>query len=288
VSVGFNNGEKYNLDEIIRFNSATTTTNGVNLRPDIWLLPFLNIYGIFARSQTTTAIDAGIWIPNDSVWNEVSTLSTKATFEATTLGFGITPTIGVGGFFMAFDMNFSWSDIDALDKPAFAFVFDPRFGKNFALKNDMNVAVWVGAFRLKINSGTSGSLNISDLFSVEDAQTKINDAQANVEASQQEVDNWWNSLTELEQKNPVNSAKYETANKALQAAGNFLAAADNAVNTIGNSTVQYSLDKKQKEMWNFIIGSQFQFNRHFMIRGEVGFLGSRTHVLAGLQYRFGF
>ena len=41
LEVGFNDGPKYNLDEIIRFNSATTTTNGINLRPDIWLFPFL-------------------------------------------------------------------------------------------------------------------------------------------------------------------------------------------------------------------------------------------------------
>ena len=67
-----------------------------------------------------------------------------------------------------------------------------------------------------------------------------------------------------------------------------MVAADQAVNTINESTVQYSLDKKQKQMWNFLIGSQFQINQHFMVRGEVGFLGSRTQVLAGLQYRFGF
>lgn len=40
-------------------------------------------------------------------------------------------------------------------------------------------------------------------------------------------------------------------------------------------------------MWNFLIGSQFQYNKHMMFRAEVGFLGSRTQVLAGLQYRFG-
>ena len=34
------------------------------------------------------------------------------------------------------------------------------------------------------------------------------------------VDEWWNGLTPVEQKNPVNSAKYETANRTLDAAGN--------------------------------------------------------------------
>ena len=289
LQVGFNNGPKYNLDEIIRFNSAEATTDGLNFRPDLWLFPFLNVYGIFARSKTSTSIDAGIWIPDSSdIWHEVTSFSTKANFEATTMGFGVTPTMGVGGFFMAFDMNFTWSDIDALEKPAFAFIFDPRIGKNFTLNDkDMNLAVWAGGFRVKINSNTSGSLPLSDLFSTEDLEAKIDASQADIEQSQQEVEDWWNGLSSLEQKNPVNEAKYNAANKALAAAGNFFVAAEGAVNGIHNSSVQYSLDKKQKEMWNFMIGGQYQYNKHWMVRGEAGFLGSRTHLIAGLQYRFG-
>jgi hypothetical protein len=287
LEVGFNNGEMYNLDEIIRFNEATSTSNALNIRPDFWLFPFLNIYGIVARSTTTTAIDAGVWIPNDSTWNEVATFSTEAPFEATTLGFGITPTIGVGGFFMAFDMNFSWSDIPELDKPAFAYVFGPRIGKNFSFNDKMNLAVWAGGFRLAINSGTSGSLAMSDLFDLGEAQAKIDEGYAKVEESQQQVDDWWNSLTPQEQKNPVNVAKYEAANSALATAGNLIAAADAAAENINNSTVQYSLDKRPKDMWNFVIGSQFQLNKHLMLRGEFGFLGTRSQAMAGLQYRFG-
>jgi hypothetical protein len=40
-------------------------------------------------------------------------------------------------------------------------------------------------------------------------------------------------------------------------------------------------------MWNFVLGSQYQINKHFMIRAEAGFLGSRTQAIAMLQYRFG-
>ena len=40
-------------------------------------------------------------------------------------------------------------------------------------------------------------------------------------------------------------------------------------------------------MWNFILGTQYQLNKHFMLRGEVGFLGSRQQFIGGIQYRFG-
>jgi hypothetical protein len=108
----------------------------------------------------------------------------------------------------------------------------------------------------------------------------VNEGQQNVEA-------WWNNLSELEQKKPENIAKYQAANKALDVASNVLTAADEAVNAINSSTVEYSLDKRQKDMWNFIVGGQFQLNKHWMARGEVGFLGARTQALVSLQYRFG-
>ncbi|MEO6167883.1 MAG: hypothetical protein ABIO46_09325 [Chitinophagales bacterium] len=288
LKVGFNNGELYDLGNVVRFNSAESKGSGLNLRPDVWVLPFLNVYGILARSALSTSIDAGVWIPqNDSVWQEVLPISTKAEFNATTLGFGITPTMGVGGFFMAFDMNMTWSDVPALEKPAFAFVFDPRLGKNFVIRDEMNVAVWVGGFRLKINSGTTGSLPLSDLFELEDAQQKIDNGELKVQEGYTNVNDWWNSLTDLEQKNPVNSAKYNAANKALETAGKVLTAAEESVNNLNNGTVQYSLDKRQKDMWNFLIGGQFQLNKHWMARAEVGFLSARTQGLVSLQYRFG-
>lgn len=289
LQIGFNNSPMVNLDEIVRFNNATSETVGVNIRPDIWLFPFLNVYGVLAKGAPSTKVDFGIYAPNeDGEWNSVADFSTTADFEATTMGFGLTPTIGVGGGWMALDMNFTWSDIDALEKPAFAFVFGPRFGKSFKLKRpDSNFALWAGGFRLKINTGTMGTIPIDQLFDLSGLQEKVDNGIANVAQKQEAVDTWWNDLTPIEQNNPVNIAKYETANRALESAGTFLNGMDEALNDEQTSTVQYSLDKRPKDMWNFVIGTQYQHNRHWMVRFEYGFLGSRTQVLTGLQYRFG-
>ena len=53
---------------------------------------------------------------------------------------------------------------------------------------------------------------------------------------------------------------------------------DGALNDEESATVQYSLNKRPKDMWNFVVGSQYQINKHFMIRAEAGFLGSRHTV----------
>ncbi|AOW08920.1 hypothetical protein [Flavobacterium gilvum] len=290
LEVGFNNGPMYNLDQIVRFHSAKVSGSALNVRPDIWLFPFLNVYGILGKADMSTNINAGVWVPDaDNNWTEVLPFNTKTNFDGTTFGLGLTPTIGIGGGWLALDMNVAWTDIPQLEKPAMSFIFGPRVGKTFKLaKPETNIAVWAGAFRVHIKSETKGSLPLSDIFPSDgSAQSKVDQAQAKVDEKQTNVNNWWNSLSNAEQAKPSNKAKYETANRALEAAGNLLNGIDGALSTLGDSSVQYSLEKSQTNMWNFILGSQYQFNRHFMLRAECGFLGTRTQFMTSFQYRFG-
>ncbi|WP_264537291.1 hypothetical protein [Flavobacterium sp. N1736] len=289
LEVGFNNGPQFNLDEIVRFDKSTVEAGALTIRPDVWLLPFLNVYGILGRGTSTTKINAGIWIPDaDNNWSQIASFNTKANFDITTFGIGLTPTIGIGGGWLALDMNMSWSDVSALDKPAFSYVFGPRLGKTFKLnKTDENIAVWVGGFRVHIAGDTDGNINLSDVLELDGAQAKVDNGFEKVAENQTKVDNWWNALTPAQQANPVNAAKHNTANRALETAGNFLTTIDGALSTADSSTVQYSLQKRPKDMWNFIVGTQYQYNKHIMFRFEAGFLGSRTQFLGGLQYRFG-
>ncbi|MBP6680379.1 MAG: hypothetical protein KA166_04265 [Saprospiraceae bacterium] len=287
--VGFNNGPQYNIDEIVRFNNATAKASALNIRPDIWVLPFLNVYAILGKVKTSTAIDASIYLPDTAnVWSPIASFGTTAKFDGTVFGLGLTPTMGVGGGWIALDMNFAWTDIEALDKPVKTFVFGPRFGKSFKFKKPQNqIAIWAGGFRVQFSSETSGSLPLIELFPGADPQAKVDQAIINVETKQMNVDEWWSGLSTIEQANPLNKAKYETANRALNTAGNLLNAADAALNDGEQATVQYSLDKGLKDAWNFIVGSQYQLNKHWMVRAEIGFLGSRKQFLTSLQYRFG-
>ena len=289
LQVGFNNGPMYNLDEIVRFDVAVATASATTVRPDIWLFPFLNIYAILGKAQASTEVGFGVWVPDSSGTDkQILSTSTLVDFNTTTYGFGFTPTIGVGGGFLALDMNWAWTDVPQLDKPARSFVFGPRLGKNFKLKDPRRtIAIWVGGFRVNISSGTNGSLALSEVLPVDQLGSKVDQAIQKVGDAQQQVNAWWASLTPPQQQNPVNKAKYNAANRALTRAGEILSSADNAINTITTSTVQYSMDKRPKDPWNFIVGSQFQLNKHLMLRGEYGFLGSRTQFLVGLQFRFG-
>ncbi|MGE5798592.1 MAG: hypothetical protein ACM34N_17535 [Ignavibacteria bacterium] len=290
LNIGFNNGPMQNLDEIIRFNDAQSSASAVNLRPDLWLFPFLNVYGIFAHAKTSTEINAGIWLPDTAnVWQELTALATTANFDATTFGVGVTPTFAVTGWWIALDMNVAWTDVSALDEPVFTFVFGPRMGKTFKLnEEDMNIALWFGGFRVKFSSSTNGSLNLSELFNLGDLQARVDQGFITVDVAQANLDAWWNSLTPIEQQKPANKAKYETGTRTIEKAGNILTSLDGALSNAESSTVQYSLDKTNKNKWNIIVGSQFQLNKHWQLRAEYGFLGSRHQFIGGVQYRFGF
>jgi hypothetical protein len=289
LQVGFNNSPMVSLDETIRFDSAVASAQAVNFRPDIWLFPFLNIYGILAKAKTSTNISAGLWLPDaNNNWTQKTAFSTKANFDATTFGFGLTPTIGISGAWLALDMNFAWTDVSALDKPVFTYIFAPRLGKTIKFKNsDRNIAFWVGAFRVKFTSETAGSLNLSEVLPLNGLQEKVDQGFESVSDAETQVENWWNGLSPAEQLDPGNIARYKTANRALETTGNLLTAVDGALGNASTATVQYSLEKSLKDKWNFIIGSQLQLSRHWMLRAEVGFMGSREQFIGGVQYRFG-
>jgi hypothetical protein len=289
LMVGFNHGPLHDLDQIVRFDKAKSRSDGISLRPDVWLLPFLNVYAILGRSAASTEVGYGIWLPDSSGHEQqVAHLGTKVDFTANTFGFGLTPTLGVGGGWLALDMNFTWTDVPQLDQPAQAFVFDPRAGKSFRLRNpDENINFWVGGFRFAINTGTSGSIPLGDALPIDQWQSSVNQGLAAVEKLNAEIDAWWNGLSDAQKQNPANIARYNASKAALARAGSFLDAANAAVGNAASSSVQYSLDKRPEDLWNFITGAQYQLNKTWMFRAEVGFLNSRTHVIAGAQYRFG-
>ncbi|HZI52680.1 MAG TPA: hypothetical protein VFD56_03210, partial [Chitinophagaceae bacterium] len=100
LSVGFNNGPMYNLDEIVRFNQAKTTASALTVRPDIWLFPFLNIYAILGKAQASTEVGFGVWVPDSTdTPKEIASATSLVEFNTSTYGIGFTPTIGVGGGF---------------------------------------------------------------------------------------------------------------------------------------------------------------------------------------------
>ena len=54
----------------------------------------------------------------------------------------------------------------------------------------------------------------------------------------------------------------------------------------GSSIIRYGMDKQVSQKWNGIIGAQYQYNKHWMLRSELGLIGDRKSFLLSLNYRF--
>jgi hypothetical protein len=289
LKVGFNGGEVNDLSGLVKFDLAKARASALTVRPDVWLFPFLNVYGILGRAQASTEVKYRVDVPED-INNNIPIFSgaSLVEFQTTTFGFGVMPAIGIKGAFFILDMNIAWTDVPQLSRPTRTFVIGPRIGKNFTLrKPEQSISIWVGGFRVSLDAASEGSLPISEALDVDNLGGRIDVAANKIAAGQTKVDDWWASLSPIEQRNPLNIARFEAANRVLTTAGKLVVAADNAVNTAANSTVEYSLDRRPKDPWNFLTGMQYQLNKHWMFRAEAGYLSSRTQFTCGLQYRFG-
>lgn len=50
--------------------------------------------------------------------------------------------------------------------------------------------------------------------------------------------------------------------------------------------VDFEIDQRNKDRWNYLVGGNYDFSKSFAVQAEVGFGGSREHVIAGAMLRF--
>jgi len=245
--------------DFIQFGDNKNTSYTVNVRPDVWILPFVNVYGIFGYGSSKTEV------------NLVAPVAIKSVVEQNiqTMGFGIMGAGGIGPIWFSVDGNWTWNKPDLLDKAVNVKVLGIRLGHTIKFKNhpERNFAIWAGGMRVKMSSETTGQIALKDAIS--------DDVWARKEEIVSDYYNWYDDL------DPINDAgKIIVANQVLTPIIERIDARD------GDAIVRYGMNKQVKQMWNGIIGAQFQYNKHWMLRSEGGVIGDRKSFLLSLNYRF--
>jgi hypothetical protein len=232
IAVGVNDSEMTDLSELIVFDDLNSKVHAMNLRLDLWVLPFLNVYamGNYAiESQTSVSIaepfsfDAG---------------ATQAGYGG---GFGFTLAGGVWGFFGTLDLNWTWNKLQKLDLPVGTFLFTPRIGKNFGKLGGVEWIVWVGAMRQVIESETRGEIRLSDAV-----------GGAADGSFQDKLTDWYDGLP------PGRQAIVRDLVERIQDAD--------------DPVIRYDLDKAVAHPWNMLIGTEIGLTDAWRIRAEVGFI----------------
>lgn len=254
--IGLNNSEQIDVSGVVNFGTIESRANALTIRPDMWVFPFLNVYAIFGTGTTETTVP--LVRPVD--------FSTVQNFNVNSYGFGATLAGGFGPVFVVVDNNINFADVEVLVEPVPAYNLDIRVGHNFVnpTRADRGLAIWFGAFYQKINGDTKGSIQIKDLFP--DGTDGLQDNFIG------RLDEWADGLPPGQQI---------VANQIVNAMDDFLDGSD-----LGNQEITYFLDKKLAKPWNLIFGAQYQHNKHWQLRTELGTFGKRTSFLIMLNYRF--
>lgn len=242
--------------DFVEFGNNYSTANTVMFRPDVWVLPFINIYGLIGTGNSRTEVNLKFPFELKSVVQQ----------NVRTTGFGFTAAGGIGLVWLAFDANITWNKPELLDKPVKVNTYGLRFGHNFVNKTKpyRNIGIWVGAMSVSINADTVGELKLNEALPEE-----------TWERADQIVDtynNWYDNIATIPQK--------IIADQTLSPLVDAIGAAD------GEAVVRYGLDKKVKEKWNGVIGFQYQHNKNWMFRSEGGIIGDRKSLLLSVNYRF--
>lgn len=247
--------------DFIEFGDNHTSASTFMVRPDLWVFPFLNVYGIFGYGTSTTTVRLTTPVTMTSVVKQ----------DVSTAGLGITGAFGLGFLFVALDGNWTWNKPEKLEKPVTASTFSIRLGHSFQFveKPYRNIAVWAGAMRARIGAATSGQILMSEALPPEVWDRK--DEIVN------EYYSWYNAL---DPSKPADRIKKEAADKVLTPIIENISAAD------GSAVVKYGLDKRPTEEWNMLIGGQYQLNKKWIFRVEGGLLGDRESLLLSVNYRF--
>ncbi|MEN8228451.1 MAG: hypothetical protein ABFS38_09880 [Bacteroidota bacterium] len=265
IEVGFSDGilpdiPLTEITEIIEFEEINTTALSINIRPDVWIFPFLNVYGIFGKSFATTSVKLSYPIE----------MSTVAELEGTSVGMGTTGAFGFGKYFVVLDGNWVWTNMSNFKDPVQSSVFSQRIGRAFQVgKNpESNIAFWAGGMRIRMGNITQGTITLNEVLPPEtwDRRDDI-------------VLNYWEwydglGFTEI--------AKKQIADKILTPIVNALDDSN------GEGTIEYKLLKEPKREWNMILGGQYQLNKSWQFRFEGGIIGNRKSLLLSTNYRFGF
>ncbi len=245
-----------NVDDFIQFGENTNRSYTVNVRPDIWIFPFLNLYGLFGYGSSETTVRLVAPVPLTSVVSQ----------NLRTLGVGVMGAFGIGPLWMSLDGNWTWNKPELLDRAVNVGVFGIRVGKTFTFDRhpDRNFALWAGGMRARMESATSGQIQLIDALPSEVWDNK--------DQFVGDYNSWYNGLTPLQQ-----AAVNQTPIPGI---------VDRIDNLDGSATVRYGMDKQVLQEWNGVFGAQFQFNKRWMVRTEWGLIGDRKSALASINYRF--
>ena len=243
-----------NLDDFLNFTELSTLGNIILVKPDLWVFPFLNVYGILGYVDVNTK----------TVLDEPIELTTNVKTSGYNYGFGTTIAGGIKDWWIAGNFTWTWTVLSNLDTPNFARVSSYRAGKAHDMGKSGKLTYWFGTMHQKWGRTTSGAFSMSEILGDLPDET--------IPGQVRNSPNYQN-LT------PPQKAVVDPILDVVEEAGQGIR--DN----YDNLKMTYSVDKAPDHPWNMIAGANLALTRHWYFQAEFGFIG-RFSAMGGVNYRF--
>ena len=267
IGVGVNGGPQYDVSSLVEIGEVKTNVTSLTVRPNVSIFPFLNVYGLIGLVEGTTTVPYNaITLPDQRI--ELG-LESVIENEGITYGYGVTVNAKLGPVIAIFDANQTFSKMERFDEPFPVATVSARFVKKWEMDGGRRVTLWGGAFGTFLTSKTVGNILVNDLApGLEDNAAQITAAR---DLNCTQVGSIWI---------PKLGSDYTAAQCVA------VGAIADVANKANGSAIDYEIEKKLSAIWTPVIGSQYEFNKNWSMRTEIGLI-TRWSIMLGAEYRFG-
>jgi opacity protein-like surface antigen len=226
--------------DFIQFGDNKTEAITTNARVDLWVLPFLNVYGLAGIASSKT--DVHVTAPVDFV-SHVENTGNYA-------GVGLTTAIGIKRNWLSFDINWAWTQVDRLDQPVRGRTMGIRYGRTFKIHRSNRMSVWAGTMHQSLRAETKGSIAVAEAL-----PPAVRDSLVDYQTEQ-----WYQDL------GPIQKQIADTV-------------MDEIINRYDTGTINYELNKSLTTPWNLLIGTNYEIGKRWAFRAEAGLIGRWTMMM---------
>jgi hypothetical protein len=125
--------------------AITNSMREINAKVDLWLLPFLNVFGILGKVDATTVV-TGVPVIGDL----------EVEYDGVAYGGGFTLAGGAQRFFASMTTHFMWTDLSEEGSSVRAWLVTPKAGIH-----GERGAIWGGALYQSVDEEHTGSIMVA-------------------------------------------------------------------------------------------------------------------------------
>lgn len=150
------------IDDLVKIGTsgAQQESETLTFRGDLWVLPFLNVYGILGYTQGSSnavvnpILDFPVWAGGPK---DLGSLPFELSFKGVTYGAGTTIVGGIDNWFALLDVNYTNTALNILDGEISSIVVSPRMGYRWKFKGH-DMQLWTGAMYQNVEQTFAGNL----------------------------------------------------------------------------------------------------------------------------------